>query len=136
MMFLLQETQVLVYLKLKNKRFVLYWIPSSGILDSVVGNLQVSSITEGFITKEPGLLMTNAVSRMFGNRCVSIMVVNSTNKMMTLRKGCPIAKIEQVNNMDIFEANQCNVKTPASETKIDFDTVDAPSQHKPRLIKL
>ena len=103
--------------------------PSSGIF-------QVSSITEGFITKDPGLLVTNAVSRMFGNRCVSIMVVNSTNKMMTLRKGCPIAKIEQVNNMDIFEANQCNVKTPASETKIDFDTVDAPSQHKPRLIKL
>ena len=95
---------------------------------------QVSSVETGLIGHEPGLLVTNSISKLRNNRHVPVVLVNTTNKAYTLRKGCPIAKLEQVDLASISSVSQ--TKTQKQNSKLDFSQVDAPQLVKQQLFEL
>ena len=51
----------------------------------------ISQVKSGFIAREPGLMITNAVVKVSGHKTFPINVVNNTNKTFTLRKGNVVA---------------------------------------------
>jgi len=57
---------------------------------------QVSQITEGFIASEPGVLVPNSVVKIKRDRKLPLVIVNSTNKTVRLRKSCIVATAERI----------------------------------------
>ena len=53
---------------------------------------QISPIECGFFSHEPGLMVTNSIGKLKSNRVLPIMIVNTTNKTYTVKKGCRVAK--------------------------------------------
>jgi hypothetical protein len=94
---------------------------------------QLTAIDNGFLGFEPGVLVTNSISKLRTNRVVPVVIVNTTNKLFTLRKGCPVAKVDK-----ILESNISSIsKTPAeTHSSSDFENIDVPDEYKPKLVKL
>ena len=46
---------------------------------------QITPTNVGFLGHEPGLMVTNSVAKMSGNRFIPVLVVNSTNKTYTIK---------------------------------------------------
>ena len=64
---------------------------------------QVYGADKTGIRKEPGLMITNSVIKLSKNQRFSLMITNSTNKMIKLNRGCVVAKIEP--------KEECNLTT-------------------------
>ena len=67
---------------------------------------QISLRECGFLSHEPGLMVTNSVGKLKSNRVLPIMIVNTTTKTYTVRKGCPVAKVEQLTGQDIMSVSK------------------------------
>ena len=63
----------------------------------------IQQIQSGFLAKEPGLLVTNSVSNVRGNRPFPITIVNTTNKTFGLKKGNVVATVQSVSQEDISD---------------------------------
>ncbi|MCG8049023.1 MAG: reverse transcriptase domain-containing protein, partial [Candidatus Thiodiazotropha endolucinida] len=98
---------------------------------------EISPIEIGFLSYEPGLMVSNSVCKLNGNRFIPVLVVNNTNKTFTIRKGCPLAKIEQVQGQTIMSVNDVS-KLQASEGHLveTFEDLDVPEKHKKRVLDL
>ena len=68
---------------------------------------EISPPDVGFLGYEPRLMVTNSVAKMSGKRFIPVLIVNSINKAYTLKKGCPIAKVERVQGQTIMSVDQC-----------------------------
>lgn len=56
----------------------------------------VSGIDGGFLSQEPGVIITNGVVKVAKNRKFPILVCNSTNKTIKLNRGSVVARVEEV----------------------------------------
>ena len=97
---------------------------------------QITPTNVGFLGHEPGLMVTNSVAKMSGNRFIPVLVVNSTNKTYTIKKGCPIAKVEQVQGQTIMEVSQCTNKANTHQTHETFEDVEVPEKYRSDVINL
>ena len=64
---------------------------------------QVYGADKTGISKEPRIMITNSVIKIGNNQRFSLMITNSTNKMIKLNRGCVVAKIEPI--------EECNLTT-------------------------
>ncbi|WAR29625.1 hypothetical protein MAR_003193 [Mya arenaria] len=106
---------------------------------------EVSPLESGCLCNEPGLLMTNSVSKLSGNRRLPVFLVNTTNKTLSFKKGTTIASINQINVTDILVVDkpispkainpeQCPQKSRQQDH--DFDKTDVPPEYKQDMIRL
>ena len=93
---------------------------------------QISPVEIGFLSYEPGLMVTNSIAKVHQNRFIPVMIVKNTNKTFTIRKGCPVAKIGQA----IMSVNAASMHKASNETLDLFDEVDASTKLKGKIIKL
>lgn len=98
---------------------------------------EISSIENGYIGTEPGLMVANTVVKLNEQRKFPVMIVNNTNRTLKLKKGCVIGKAELV-----YEQNMVSVKDKIQATKRctnqtdNVSEVNAPDKHKPTITKL
>lgn len=79
---------------------------------------QISAYDKGYIGSEPGLMVSNYVSFLDKNRRLPLLIVNNTNKEISLRKGCQVAKIIDVANENVMSINSAIKR---NQTSISFD---------------
>ena len=48
---------------------------------------QISPVESGFLSGEPGLMVTNSIGKLKTNRVIPVMIVNNTNKTYSIKKG-------------------------------------------------
>ena len=100
------------------------------------GSYQISPAEIGFLNYEPGLMVTSSVAKMTGNRFIPVLLVNNTNKTYTVRKGCPLAKIEQVQGNEIMSVSECTNTSNTCQTHETFECVDVPDKHRQEILDL
>ena len=93
----------------------------SEITDSKL--LKVSAVERGFIAQEPGLMITNALVRTSSK--IPVMIVNNTNKTISLRRGSVVATVESV---DMAAVN--SVKQGSNSNSFDLSELNVPECHK------
>ncbi|MCG8033371.1 MAG: DDE-type integrase/transposase/recombinase [Candidatus Thiodiazotropha taylori] len=97
---------------------------------------QISPTDTGFLGHEPGLMVTNSVAKMSGNRFIPVLLVNSTNKTYTVKKGCPIAKVELVQGQTISLVDQCKKTSDTCQASEHFKDTDVPEEYRSDVINL
>lgn len=91
---------------------------------------EISPPEVGFLNYEPGLMVTNSVTKMNDNRIIPVLLVNNTNKTFTVRKGRPIAKIEQIEGQSIMSVNATAQNLDSSQSSENFENIDVPEKYK------
>ena len=56
---------------------------------------QIAPTEIGFLSNEPGVMVSNSIAKLGKNRNIPVMIVNNTNKTYKIRKGCVLAKLEK-----------------------------------------
>lgn len=97
---------------------------------------QITPIECGFLSHEPGLMVTNSIGKLKSNRVLPIMIVNTTNKTYTVRKGCPVAKVEQLRGQDIMSVSKDSEPSVAGGSAETFEHIDVPTEHKQKIVHL
>ena len=97
---------------------------------------QISPVEVGFLSYEPGLMVTNSIAKLNDNKIIPVMIVNTTNRTYTVRKHCPVAKIEGLESQNIMSVSQGIHSLSTGESTVDFNQVDVPDEHKSKVIKL
>ena len=96
---------------------------------------QVYATDKTGISNEPGLMLTNAVVEVSRNQRFPIEIINNTNKMFKLNRGCVIGKIEPIEECNLTSVQQCKTYPPPDfETLKDKIIVD--KEHRPEIEKL
>ena len=67
---------------------------------------EISQVTEGYVSTEPGVLVSNSVVVIKKNRKLPLFIVNRTTKTIRLKKNCVIAKAEKVDIKEINHVEQ------------------------------
>ena len=79
-------------------------------------------------------MVTSSVTKMTGNRFIPVLLVNNTDKTYTVRKGCPLAKIEQ--GKEIMLVSECTNTSSTCQTHETFECVDVPDKHRQEIFDL
>ena len=69
---------------------------------------EISSIDHGYVATEPVLMVSNSIAMINVSRKIPIMVVNNTNKTFKLKRGCSIARVENINDQKVFSVTAVN----------------------------
>ncbi len=111
--------------------------------DSLV---ELAAVERGYVASEPGLHVVDAVATVGGRNRLPLMLVNSTNKTFTLRRGTVIAKsttwvpagksINAVNHS--YPRTNSHPRLPNSQNQVNspslnYDEVNCPPAFKRRL---
>ena len=89
------------------------------------------------ISTEPGLIITNAVVQVNKEQRFPLMITNSTNKMVKLKRGCVLAKIEPVDECNLTTAFQGkSPKTQPLEFSSIKDKIIVSNKHKKEIEQL
>ena len=75
----------------------------------------VTAVETNFLSKEPGLMVSNSVAKLNGNRSLPIMIVNNTNRTVRLSKGCIIAKVDKTKRGHINSLDSVNRHTSQAD---------------------
>jgi hypothetical protein len=84
---------------------------------------EISAYDKGYIASEPGLMVSNAVSVLGRNRRLPLLIVNNTNKEISLKKGCPVARIINVASDNVVSINSA-LKTEQKPTTFSLIKTD------------
>lgn len=96
---------------------------------------QVSPIDAGFLSNEPGVMISNSIAKLSKNRNIPVMIVNSTNKTYKIKKGCVIAKLEKIEDETMISVNEVVKQEFETETET-FSDIDVPSQYADEIKEL
>lgn len=69
------------------------------------------------------------------NRLIPVLLVNNTNKIFTVRKGWPLAKIERIECQTITSVSQ-STNLDGRQTHETFNDVDVPVEHRVEVVNL
>ena len=115
------QTTTICTVKLNNG----FKIPDSGLLE-------VSEVDFGYLSKEPGLVVCKAITKIRNPRRIPIMVVNQTNKFFNLKRGTVIGKGESIQEQEIKFLNEITEQ----EQSEYMSTLQVPPEHKGKLEKI
>ena len=89
---------------------------------------QIIPTDSGFLSQEPGVMVSNSVARLSKNRNIPVMIVNSTNKIYKIKKGCVIAQLEKIEDETMITVSE--VVKQGKENELEtFDEIDAPDKY-------
>ena len=98
---------------------------------------EVSPYENASLQTEPGLLMTNIVAKLSRNRRIPLLLINTTNKTLSIKRGTPVARIRPLGVSEIASAIQADKDSQISSKHTnEFNKVDVPLEHKSGIIKL
>ena len=61
----------------------------------------LTPVDSSLVSNEPGLILTYSVAKLSENKCIHVLLVNTTNKTLSFNKGTPMASVKQVDSADI-----------------------------------
>ena len=82
---------------------------------------------------QPGLMVSNSIAKMSKNSRLPILVVNNTIQIVSLSKGCVIAKVDPIASSRIKSVNDLVKNTKPGDGKAWGADVDVPSHLKPQI---
>ena len=92
----------------------------------------MSSIENGYVGTEPGLMIANIIVKPNKTGKFPVMIINNTNKTLKLKKGCVIGKVQSVT-----EANLTEIKDQLSKNKFtDQISSSEPSENSDEVTAL
>ena len=98
---------------------------------------EVTPFESRSLGSEPGLLITNTVAKLSKNRSVPLLLINTTNKTLSIKPGTPIARISPVSVSEITYVHQTdNIQIGSITDNNEFDKVSVPSEHRSQVIRL
>lgn len=100
---------------------------------------QISGVDRGYVYSEPGLSVANSIGTLRRNRVLSVLVVNSTNKTIRLKRHCVIGKIEPISSQsNIVDVNTVCADTSKQKPKsnINFQELVVPGKHRNLITKI
>lgn len=94
----------------------------------------VTAVETNVLSKEPGLMVSNSVAKLNGNRIIPIMIVNNTNRTVRLSKGCMIAKVDKTNQVHINSLDSVNRRSSQTDVQDWMTDVDVPQDHRSTIV--
>ena len=94
----------------------------------------VTAVETNVLSKEPGLMVSNSVAKLNGNRSLPIMIVNNTNRTVRLSKDCIIAKVDKTNQGHINSLDSVNRHTSQADVWDWTTEVDVPKDHRSTVV--
>ena len=92
---------------------------------------EVSPFESRSLGSEPGLLITNTVAKLSKNRRVPLLLINTTNKTLSIKPGTPTARISPVSVLEITYVHQTDkIQIGSITDNNEFDKVNVPSEHR------
>ena len=96
---------------------------------------QVYATNKTGISNEPGLMLTNAVVEVGRSQRFPVEIINNTNKMFKLNRGCVIGKIEPIEECNLTSFQPAKTYPPP-----DFETLKSKiivdEKHRPEIEQL
>ena len=90
----------------------------------------ISAVNVGYVSSEPGLMVSNSVTKLSKGRAIPIKVVNNTNQTLQLSRGCVVAKTETIGKGNNQSINTV-MRNAKSNVHIDWNLyVDVPGKQK------
>ncbi len=93
----------------------------------------VTGIDTGFMNREPGLMVTNSVTRVRKNKAIPILICNNTNRTFTLEKGNVVARVEKVsgtiNSLKEMRTKANQTQQQKANKRVEDEMIDAPKEH-------
>ena len=91
--------------------------------------LQISAVDSGYISSEPGLIVTCGVTKLYKRNRIPILILNNTNKSIQLKRNCVVGRVSKISSNDINTVTN-EVKNDKVQTN-DFpiDKIDTPPEH-------
>ena len=94
---------------------------------------EVEQLTNGHVSKLSGVSVANAVVKINKSRRLPLLIMNNTNQTVTLRRGCPLAKISKSGLVtEITWPNKQDYQISDSELL----EVEVPEEFRPRINRL
>lgn len=121
---LLPQTSTIVWCKLNNQRPV-----------NKDKEYCICAIETGFVNQEPGLMVSNSVSKIGRKRKFPVLICNNTNKRMKLNRGNVVAKIEDIEG-DCVPLTEAIHSSTLEGDKQSLDLTSIPEEHREQLEKL
>ena len=96
--------------------------------------VEVSAVDDSFVSKEPGLMLGNALAKTKPSRAIPVLLINNTNKTFRLRRGCIIGRINVVDEGAIASITKEEAKDSTSQDLTDG--IDVPPEHREMITEL
>ena len=101
---------------------------------------EVSPIETNTLVNEPGLLIPNPIGKSVQNRRIPVMVVNSTNKFISLKKGLPLVSIKPFNSSEISSIQNGKIQSENKQSpNLDveqFENIDVSPELKHTILPI
>ena len=100
---------------------------------------EISGVDQGFIGSQPGLMITNTLVKKAKSNKYPVIIVNNTNKTISLKKGCVIARIESVQEKDIISLTDVIKKENKNNSQIGdeiLNDLNVPSEYREIVLKV
>ena len=102
---------------------------------------EITHVESGYLGDESGLLVANSVTQLRSNYRIPILLVNTTCKTLSIKKGTPLATINSVATATISSIDKQaasppikkHLNTPNDNT---FDNTDVPDVYRKEIIEL
>ena len=96
----------------------------------------VSGIDTGFTHLEPGLMVTNSVTKVVKQKKFPFLVCNNTNRTITLKRGNVVAQVEEVSGEMIPVTGPLENCTLTDDTENANCEANVPAEHRENLNRL
>ncbi|CAC5422638.1 unnamed protein product [Mytilus coruscus] len=96
--------------------------------------LEISPVASGYVSTEPGLMISNTVVNFHKNRKFPLMIVNNTNKTVKLRRGCVVGKASHVGEINLVNVNQS--QGTSGLEKLDESEISVPQEFKKDILRM
>ncbi|CAC5416202.1 unnamed protein product [Mytilus coruscus] len=96
--------------------------------------LEISPVASGYVSTEPGLMISNTVVNFNKNRKFPLMIVNNTNKTVKLRRGCVVGKASHVGEINLVNVNQS--QGTSGLEKLDESEISVPQEFKKDILRM
>lgn len=94
---------------------------------------EIEQLSSGYVSNLSGISVANAVVKIPKSRIFQLLIMNNTNQTITLKRGCPLAKLEKAGNItEITMPDKQNNKS----SDVDLEQAHVPEEFKPKINKL
>ncbi|CAG2255163.1 unnamed protein product [Mytilus edulis] len=96
--------------------------------------LEISPVASGYVSTEPGLMISNTVVNFNKNRKFPLMIVNNTNKSIRLKRGCVVGKASHLEEINLVNVNQS--QGTSGLKKLDESEISVPQEFKKDILRM
>ena len=99
-------------------------------------SFEISSVEKGFIADEPGIMLTNFITKFTSRNAFPISICNNTNKTILLRRGCVVGKISPLSSEKISEVSHSSSLIFSHPNNIDLSELQCNPDFKQQITSI